>query len=262
MKQGATRLLMILVCFLGSSVSSASFFEEHQEGWFWYESSEPPPKPFDSPSASAAKPLLKWSPTEAMKAYQAKVQDSLNLAILHPTQKNLKAYARHYFQTMNNAQTFTDAYQRMLLSNPVFDYSLEFPISVPAHQVYLKNQKRHTQQMIQAFAKDQGLFFFFSSHCEYCKVFAPIVKAFSEQYGVSILAISMDGQGIAEFPQFVNDNGASQALKVQRLPSLLAINPKTNVVTVLATGAISQTQLEENIVRLLKTTESQGVIHE
>lgn len=262
MKKGGAGLLMVLACFLGSSVCAASFFEEHQEGWFWYKSLEPPPKPQVKPSSPSIESFLRLNPTEAMKAYQAKVQDSLNLAILNPTQENLKAYARHYFQTMNRAQTFTDAYQRMLLNYPVFDYSLEFPISVPAHQVYLKNQKRHTQQMIQAFAKDQGLFFFFSSGCEYCKVFAPVVKAFSEQYGVSILAISMDGQGIAEFPKFVPDNGASQALKVQRLPSLLAINPKTNVVTVLATGAISQTQLEENIVRLLKTTDTQEVTHE
>ena len=72
----------------------------------------------------------------------------------------------------------------------------------------------------------------------------------------------MDGQGIAEFPHFVFDQGASQALKVQRLPTLLAINPKTNVVTVLATGAISQTQLEENILRVLEYTESQGGAHE
>lgn len=197
-----------------------------------------------------------------MQGYQAKVQDSLNLAILDPTEEHLKAYAFHYFQTMAKAQSFTDAYQRMLLNHPVFDYSLDFPISAYAHQVYLKNQKRQTQNRIQAFSKHQGLFFFFSSRCEYCKIFAPIVKAFAEQYGVSILAISMDGQGIAEFPQFVLDQGASHTLKVQRLPTLLAINPKTNVATVLATGAISQTQLEENILRLLKTTETQGVNHE
>ncbi|MBP6103528.1 MAG: conjugal transfer protein TraF [Gammaproteobacteria bacterium] len=262
MKKDSARLLMVLGFFLGSSVCTASFFEEHQEGWFWYESLEPPPKPKVKPPSPSIESFLRLNPTEAMQAYQAKIQDSLNLAILHPTEANLKAYARYYFQTMNRAQTFTDAYQRMLLNHPVFDYSLDFPISTPAHQVYLKNQKRHEQKMIQDFAKHQGLFFFFSSHCEYCKVFAPIVKAFAEQYGVSILAISMDGQGLAEFPQFLPDNGASQALKVQRLPSLLAINPKTNVVTVLATGAISQTQLEENILRFLKTIDTQEVIHE
>ncbi len=255
--------LSLLAALFWPSLCAAYFFEGHQEGWFWYESSEVLPKPQENPSPKPTpQSLLKLNPTEAMQAYQAKVQDSLNLAILDPTEDHLKAYALHYFQTMAKAQTFTDAYQRMLLNNPVFDYSLDFPISAAAHQVYAKNQKRHTQKMIQHFAKHQGLFFFFSSRCDYCKVFAPVVKAFANQYGVSILAISMDGQGIAEFSHFVLDQGASQALKVQRLPTLLAINPKTNVVSVLATGAISQTQLEENILHVLKYTESQGVSHE
>ena len=257
------------LCYIGlwavllwPSLCAAYFFEEHQEGWFWYESSESAPKPQENPRPESTKSLLKLNPTEAMQAYQAKVQDSLNLAILDPTEANLKAYALHYFKTMNKAQTFTDAYQRMLLNNPVFDYSLDFPIGMSAHQVYAKNQKQDRQKKIQAFARTQGLFFFFSSRCGYCKVFAPIVKAFAAQHGVSILAISIDGQGIAEFPQFVPDNGASQALKVQRLPALLAINPKTNVVSPLATGAISQTQLEENILRVLKMSENLGVIHD
>ena len=252
-------LTLIALC-VSPAFCMAYFFEGHEEGWFWYEPSELAPQSQEVPHALPAP--LTLNPTQAMQAYQAQVQDSLNLAILHPTEANLKAYARWYFRTMDKAQYFTDAYQRMLLKNPVFDYALDFPISAPAHQIYAKQQRLQNQEMIQNFAKEQGLFFFFSGACAYCKVFAPVVRAFAKQYGVSILAISMDGQGLSEFPEFVTDQGASHALKVQRVPALLAINPKTNVVSPLATGAISQSQLEENILRVLKYAHAQGHPHE
>ncbi|WP_254888774.1 type-F conjugative transfer system pilin assembly thiol-disulfide isomerase TrbB [Salmonella enterica] len=41
---------------------------------------------------------------------------------------------------------------------------------------------------------------FMQSTCQYCRQFAPVLKAFSQQTGLDVFPISLDGKGDAEFP--------------------------------------------------------------
>lgn len=49
--------LSLLVALFWPSLCTAYFFEGHQEGWFWYESSEAPSKPKNRP-VPQAQPLF------------------------------------------------------------------------------------------------------------------------------------------------------------------------------------------------------------
>lgn len=41
---------------------------------------------------------------------------------------------------------------------------------------------------------------FMQSTCQYCRQFAPVLKAFSQQSGLDVFPISLDGKGDADFP--------------------------------------------------------------
>lgn len=41
---------------------------------------------------------------------------------------------------------------------------------------------------------------FMQSTCQYCRQFAPVLKALSQQSGLSVFPVSLDGRGDAEFP--------------------------------------------------------------
>ncbi|MEG6138985.1 type-F conjugative transfer system pilin assembly thiol-disulfide isomerase TrbB [Enterobacter kobei] len=41
---------------------------------------------------------------------------------------------------------------------------------------------------------------FMQSTCQYCRQFAPVLKAFSQQTGLDVFPVSLDGKGDAEFP--------------------------------------------------------------
>jgi conjugal transfer pilus assembly protein TraF len=131
----------LILCLPALSVAS-TFFNEHAEGWFWYQDGS-------LENENLGVPLKTLNPTEQMKAYQRKIEDSLNLAILKPTEENLKAYAQHYFEVIHKGQHFTDAYQRMLLRNPRFDYALQFPVNPLAQQVYEQQKELSLQTAIQ-----------------------------------------------------------------------------------------------------------------
>ncbi|MCT7025162.1 type-F conjugative transfer system pilin assembly thiol-disulfide isomerase TrbB [Salmonella enterica subsp. enterica serovar Minnesota] len=48
--------------------------------------------------------------------------------------------------------------------------------------------------------QDWKVVLFMQSTCPYCRQFAPVLKAFSQQTGLDVFPISLDGKGDAEFP--------------------------------------------------------------
>ena len=48
--------------------------------------------------------------------------------------------------------------------------------------------------------QDWKVVLFMQSTCQYCRQFAPVLKAFSQQTGLDVFPISLDGKGDTEFP--------------------------------------------------------------
>ncbi|EFI5800638.1 TPA: type-F conjugative transfer system pilin assembly thiol-disulfide isomerase TrbB [Escherichia coli] len=48
--------------------------------------------------------------------------------------------------------------------------------------------------------QDWKLVLFMQSTCQYCRQFAPVLKSLSQQTGLSLFPVSLDGKGDAEFP--------------------------------------------------------------
>ncbi len=244
--------LLILYGFVlfPSLVFAQSFFEAHNDGWFWYQDSLFDTKVQKSPKKDTDYDLS--HPTQIMLDFRKKVEDSLNLAILSPTPENLKNYAEQYFEVIRKGQRFTDAYKVMALHYPQYDYSLKFPTNHVAQPIHIAEELKIRKNKIHQFSKSHGFFFFLASRCPYCHAFSPIVKQFTEQYNIQVVPITLDGGTLAEFPNAVPDNGSAKALKVYSLPSLFAVNPSTQQIIPIANGALSLSELEENILKIME----------
>ena len=241
-------LKLCLFLLLPSLAFTQPFFEAHNDGWFWYQDF-----PIELSKNSAKRPLGDLSnPTEMMYDFRKKVEDSLNLAILSPTPENLRNYAAQYFEVIRKGQRFTDAYKVMALNYPQYDYSLKFPTNHVAQSIHIAEELKIRQNKIHQFSKLHGFFFFLASRCPYCHAFSPIVKQFTEKYNISVVPITLDGGVLPEFPHAVPDNGSAKALKVYSLPSLYAVNPGTQQIIPIANGALSLSELEENILKILE----------
>ena len=57
-----------------------------------------------------------------------------------------------------------------------------------------------------------GVFYFFSSSCAACEVFSPIMKGVADRYGMTVMAVSVDGGPSAVFPRYLVDTGQFQAM--------------------------------------------------
>lgn len=244
-------LFFFLVLTMVSHIKAAPFFGDKARGWYWYEVM-PTPEELKEEKEELQKLVQGQSAGEMIKAYRAELENRLHKAWINPTSQNVRAYQEMQKDMMDRSQKFSETWVKNVLTNAHLDQTLISPINQNAIHVKFDLEKQRTKKIIQNLSEDYGLFFFYSSSCSYCHKFAPIVRYFSQMYGWKVLAISVDGGAIDEFPDAIPDNGLAQKWNIQALPSLYAVNPETEHVIQVAHGMSSIDEMENRILSLVE----------
>lgn len=204
-----------------------------------------------TPSASASSP--KAAELLELQALQRHLQDLRGIAVMRPTEVNVRRYMELEASVVRRASYFADMAQRVAWTRRELDMTLEGrPVNAQAIDVFDRQQMSERGAAVQALGRDHVLLFFFRSDCPYCHAFAPTLSEFSARYGLSIVAISMDGQGLTGFPDFRIDNGISRTLRVATVPTLLLARPATGQIQPVGYGTLSQSQLLERLTAILR----------
>lgn len=248
-----------------------SFFERHAEGWHWYGE-----RPKDNKIEERKENSLKESPsgrnspsptpTEKIEAQRKELETKLHTAILEPSHENIIIYILAQKALMDQSERFSEAWKRVVLRTPSLDETLVHPVDQNARHVYYQKKHRDITKRIKALAQEYGLFFFFKGECSYCHHFAPIVKEFAKKHGWSVLAVSLDGGTLPEFPGARKDNGMAARLHVSHVPALVAFHPTSGQMIPLAYGMVSESEIEERADLLTRSFSSRvtrdGAIHD
>lgn len=236
-----------------TSPLQASFFTQHREGWHWYQ--DPDLEPLTEKQTPPLKENLSTqssrSPTEILKAYQKELEKKLHQAWVNPTPHNVQSYQEMQKDLMQRSQKFSETWMQVVYNNPHLDHTLVAPVNQKSRHLYLDQEKQHIAETISGLKEEYGLFFFFSSQCDYCHQFAPIVKQFSDAHGWEVINISVDGGTLPGLTETVMNNGLFEQWQVKILPALFAVNPKTGDVLPVAYGLTSLDQMENRIMTLL-----------
>lgn len=232
----------------------AAFFKEHSEGWHWYQDPvlEFPPEKREVETKSNVPLDMPSTPTDIIKAYQKELERKLHLAWVYPTFENIRSYQEMQKDLTHRSQQFSEKWMQVVYNNPHLDHTLVAPVNQKSRHLYLDKEKQHIQEVIKSLKEDYGLFFFFSSQCDYCHQFAPIVQEFSKTYGWEVINISTDGGTLPGLEKTVMNNGLLEKWRVEVLPALFAVNPTTGDVLPIAYGLTSLDQMETRIMALLK----------
>lgn len=118
---------------------------------------------------------------------------------------------------------------------------------------YALNQEETLKQLPQK----NGFFFFFSSSCPHCQRFSPVLKQVAQHYGFDVVAISMDGGYLPEFPDAVLDEGQSKVFQVSVFPSLFLVNPKGEKAHLVTEGAIGEEELAQRLIKISQSNNNQ-----
>ncbi len=247
----------LLVSNVGAHLSDNDFYHKKAQGWFWYHDPvkkikkkkiiPPPPPP-----QSKKEPAKPKGPKPLSAAWmKINLPVYLNKAIDNPTKKNIEAYLYLQKYAMDKATLYSRRVALVTQSNLALGETARSPISTYGSRTGAKIGYKKRTGLLEKIGKKGGLWFFFSSHCPFCKKMAPNIKRFGEIYHVPIVAISVDGKPLDNgyfADDYIKDHGQAASLNIKVTPTTYLYYPGAKKLAPVAFGIISETQLETRVV--------------
>lgn len=227
------------------------YWSDAWRGWHFYEDPEqeaPPAKPSTlTPKPTATQPARAPELIE-FERLQKTLEERRNIAIMRPTETNVRRYMELESEVVARASTFADVAQRVAWSTPELDPTTQGrPVNAKALEVFEQQQLADRSRSVTDLARDHVLIFFFRGDCPYCHAFAPTLAAFQVRYGIRVEAVSVDGGMLPGFAEARRDNGIATALRVTQVPAVYLAQPFTGKITPIGFGVLSEAQLLERI---------------
>ena len=133
-----------------------------------------------------------------LERLQKRLEDARKIAVMNPTEANVLRYLQLEAKVVRQASYFGDVAQRLGWAHPELNLSLEGrPVNAKAIEVFERSRSERAAQSIAELARDHVVFFFFRGDCPYCHAYAPTLRAFEDQTGLKVVAVSLDGGGAA-----------------------------------------------------------------
>lgn len=230
-----------------TSFSFPSYYEDAGRGRHWYKITPPPPEEQEPASPPLPMPVP-LTPREILHKQGEAWEDALARAVLHPSTENYIEYLRLTAAIQAQAQQFATGFRQAIWSAPEYDYTLVNPVRAEA--ISAKNQAALLQETadLTTLAERYGLVFFLRGDCPYCQRFAPILKAFADTHGFSVLPVSLDGKGLPEFSAPQHNALLAQKLRVDVVPTVFLVDPVRNQLLPVSYGFTDASTLAKKVL--------------
>ena len=214
--------------------------------WFYCE--KPKPAPLTSKPAAP-----QMTASQRLQAITANLNEMKAAAILDPSPENVTAYVRYQREQLDRSSMFADVWQRALWQDPGLDYTLQRPVSTLGKRAWIDARNVNRDVVMAQLSQRYGVFYFYASSCGACDVFSPILKAVSDKFGMSVLAVSMDGGPSSVFPNYMVDTGQYEKLGLgndRQVPALVLFDSVTKQPMPIGYGILSQEEVTDRIFQL------------
>lgn len=255
MKNGIGKPHVALLVFLllakpvVTMAGSSDFYDKREHGWYWYEQkkSENETESVDGKEINSESSEI--SPREVLEAQKKELDEAMAASIVNPNPENYQRFLAILTKVNEQGQRFSEGFKKAIWTMPEYDYTLTGrpidPQAIVEHNV-LQNEKNN--QRIYDIASKKGILYFFRSDCPYCKRFSPILKRYSEQFGFTVIPISLDGVGSEEYPYPKTSYSIQEKLNVSVVPATFLVDPDSNSVATIGYGFNDWTALQSKII--------------
>ncbi len=239
------KMLLFLLFVLGSSNLFAidSWYQQKRRGWYYFEESS---KMVDEQKNPDQLPRI--SPERAVEMIEEekeKTHKFLCLALVQPSHENVALYLKQQKKMIDQSARFASSWKGSFISNPELGYSL--PQSDYANRVSKMKEEQDRSNRLKEVKKEHFLVFLFNGNEFESKEAAEVVLRLSKLGEWRVEALSMDGVGVKEFPQFTLDQGFARRANIKRTPALYLVQPTENYIIPVASGLIDYESIEKNI---------------
>ena len=208
----------------------------------------------ERPDERAAPPSATGSARARIADMRARLEEARAEAILDPAPEKVAAYLELQRAALQRAATFSDAFRRTVWATPALDYTLRRPVGALAKRLWSDERRDQIANTLATLGERYGLIYLGHPDCGGCRVFGPLLRAFSLRHGIDVLAVSMTGGPLDGWPRAVPDNGraARLGLSGSPLPAVVLFDTKTKRALPVGFGVLAEDQLAERIFVLTR----------
>lgn len=210
--------------------------------WFYCE--KPKPQPADQATAASA--------ADRLKDISAALEELKARAILEPSPENVTAYISFQREQLDRASSFADVWRRAVWQNPELDYTLQRPVNSLGKRTWLDQRRGDRERVLEQIGRRYGVFYFYSSACAACEVFAPIMRGVADRFGMTVMAVSMDGGPSATFPNYRINTGQYERMGLSggQVPALVLYDTQTKRPMPIGYGVLAADEVMDRIFTL------------
>ena len=246
----------------GSPASSAALSPDppHTLGWHFYcdriepdemhepEAKSTPARPHDDREPAETENQKK-SAVSRIEDLKKELEEARAEAILEPTRENVTEYLHRQKRMLEKAAVFSDVFRRTVWSTPELDYTLKRPVGALAKRLWSDARRAERDGVLAKLGERYGLIYLGEAGCGGCRVFGPLLRAFSMRHGLDVLAVSLDGGPLEGWPEAAPDNGRAERLGLggAPLPAVVLFDTVTKEVLPVGFGVLAEDQLAERI---------------
>jgi hypothetical protein len=208
--------LMMMLAALNLGFASADWYTRKLEGWYYFQESD---------TQDTEMPYCPEDALEILEEEKVKLQEALSLALLAPSQENIKNYITESQRHLDRSAEFADAWGKAL-----------------------SEKSPHLEPL----SKTHFLLFCFRGQDPLSAKAAETATLFAKKNGWTLKAVSLDGAGVEGVESFECDQGIAKALDIRSTPSFYAVAPAQNKVILIGSNSVSVTDLEQAITGELR----------
>lgn len=209
----------------------------------------------DTPSAdtSERRPEAGEKALAALDALRKSLEATRAIALMTPTEDNVRAYIAAQEAMMDRASLFSDVWRRVVWANPDLNYQLRNPVNNLGIQLRAAERSQREKDALKEISREWGLFFVFRADCPFCHRMGEALRQLSATYGITVFPVSLDGGTLQGFPEAKRDNGLAAMLDVRQVPFVALGNVRDRRIVPVGSGLLSVQDMVERIYVLTQT---------
>ncbi|HAS6231017.1 TPA: hypothetical protein I7179_21555 [Vibrio vulnificus] len=204
------------------------------------------------PQEAPKQPKDLSDPIVWLEDYQQRELRARALMTMKPTQENVDAYRREFFNdTMDRGTLVSDYWRRGAWQNPEFDYTLKRPTGYLGKNEYDLAREQTISKTIEKLNERYGVFFIFRSTNPQSIKAAAVIDNFASINNLHIRGISIDGQPLVTWnrPWVPLDEDIRKKLNINEKfdPGFLLFDSETQSVVPIGYGVLAHDELSNRI---------------
>ena len=235
-------VLLLVFCFVSLGIHA----EPEPHGFLWYNLPKKD-KPKKVEKKKEGIPFSKLSYTQRDKVLAFWTMEALHKARQTKSVEDMRVFLvlKKYWQ--DESSEFSHLFQKTMLQYPELDYNVTHPTSSIGTKLLDEQRQIRRAEKLKKLSLDHGLLFFYRGDSPYDKKQIPIINEVANRYGLYVIPVSVDGQGLDAFENAVIDRGQADKLGVSFFPALLLVNPKSGRHSPVAYGLTTADVLQKRL---------------